>query len=558
MKRIRIILFALLVLVLASCGGVNGDNQRALTHEQAVEQVNSYFTTGKVQYATVAHGEDTSWVGVDTSAEDMPPIDKYPPSVTGGGQINVEIFSSTEKSNANQHRWLDDMAEKFNNSGVTVNGKTVSVTIRPIASGLALDYIKSRKYIPTAYSPANELWGSMIASSGIPVKPVEKRLVGNVAGILMKQATYDSFRKDFGDVTIPNVIKATQAKKLTLGHTDPNQSSTGLNILMQELLAFDPHNPVSQTAADGFRQYQATVPPTSPTTAEMSKVAAKGILDAMIMEAQAYMSEPTLATGWVFTPVGVRHDSPLYALGNASQDQIAALGKFAELCLSPDSQRVASDTFRFNQYNDYAGVPNKLSGQQLFSALDLWKSNKDAGQPVVSVFVVDRSGSMDGSKLTRVKAALRSAAGHINPGNYVGLVSYSDEDNITLDLPIGQFGDRQRSQFAGAINDLRSGGGTATNNALFVGLKLMMEAQANVPNAKLRILVMSDGQQNKGLGLDDTLGVISGLGIPVYGVGFEADLRDLTKLSEPNEGFVINADSDDVTNKLTGLFRQTL
>jgi Ca-activated chloride channel family protein len=147
----------------------------------------------------------------------------------------------------------------------------------------------------------------------------------------------------------------------------------------------------------------------------------------------------------------------------------------------------------------------------------------------VSVFVVDRSGSMDGTKMVNVKAALRSAAGYINPGNYVGLVSYSDEGSITLDLPIGQFDDKQRSLFAGAVNDLNAAGGTATYSALIAGLKLMLDKQVNVADAKLRIIVMTDGARNVGL-----------------------------DFSNHNEGYVINADSEDVASKLKGLLRKEL
>jgi Ca-activated chloride channel family protein len=542
------------ILLLAGCGG---GSAATLDHDQAAEQVGAFVSNGKVEYHDAGHNPDNSWAGVDTSADELPPIDKYPLSVQGNGEINVEIFSSTEKSSAKDHRWLDAVAEQFNASGVTVDGKTVSVSVRPIASGLALDYIKSRVYVPTAYSPSNELWGEMINASGVNAQLVEKRLTGNVAGILMKQDTYDNFVAKYGEVTVANAVKASLAGDLKLGHTDPNQSSTGLNILTQELLSFDSSNPVSPEAAKQFQQFQATVPPTSPTTDEMSKVAAKGLMDAMIMESQAVAAQPSLATGWVFTPAGVRHDSPLYALGNPSADQTSVLQQFAAFAKSDANQQLAG-TFGFNQYNDYHGVDNTYTGAQLFSALDLWKQNKDAGRPVISVFVVDRSGSMAGEKLARVQLALRTAANYINSDNYVGLVSYSSTGDITVDVPIGQFNDAQHSLFAGAVNDLRADGGTATNSAIYAGLDLMLKQQVNVPNAKLRLLVMSDGQQNEGLDINDAISVVQGLGVPVYGVGFEADLSDLSKLAEPNEGYVINADSDDVVSKLKNLFRAEL
>lgn len=551
--------------LLVGCSGPSGGEFQQLTREQAIEQLNSYLNSKTINYETVEHDPDTSWVGIDTTSAELPEISKYPLSVEGKGAINVEIFSSTEKSTAKSgdRRWLDDMAREFNSSGVKVNGKSVSVSVRPIASGMALDYIKSGAYIPDAYTPSNELWGSMIESSGVRTKLVEDRLVGNVAGILMKQDTYDEFKQKYGEVTIPNAIKASQACDgngdcdLKMGHTDPNQSSTGLNFLSQELLSFDPDNPLSKTAAKDFRTYQASVPPVSPTTDEMSKVAAKGILNSMIMEAQAYRNTPELATGWQFSPAGVRHDSPLYALGDASDDQVTALKKFAELCQTEQAQNAATK-YGFNQYNDYAGAKRTMTGSQLFSALDLWKANKDAGKPVVSVFVIDRSGSMEGEKMNRVKEALNNAGGYVSPGTYIGLVSYSSANDITLDLPIAEFDDTQHSLFVGAVNSLSASGGTATNDALLVGLKLMLDKQEQLKNAKLRILVMSDGQQNEGLSLGQTMSVTSALGAPVYGVGFEADLTDLTKLSEPNEGYVINADSEDVGAKLKALLRKEL
>lgn len=257
--------------------------------------------------------------------------------------------------------------------------------------------------------------------------------------------------------------------------------------------------------------------------------------------------------------MGVRHDNPLYALSGLPEDQTEVLRQFAAYTRSPEAQQSAS-SFGFNRHDDYNGATSALSGVQLFGALDLWKQNKDAGLPVVSMFVVDRSGSMDGRKLDRAKQALRSSAGYINPGNYVGLVSYSSGRDITLDLPIGKFDDPQRSRFVGAVNSLRTGGDTATNSALMVALHQMLKAQKDLDlqDAKLRVIVMSDGQQNAGLSLGQATDVVGGLRIPVYGVGFEATLDDLNELAELNEAYTINADSEDGPSKLNALVRGTL
>jgi Ca-activated chloride channel family protein len=541
------------LLTLAAIVGCN--SEQTLNREQALDKLNAYVSD-EVTGTVVEHQADASWVGESDSVNELPPIGKYPLSVLGRGQIDVELFSSTEKSDATTDNWMEVQAKKFNAQNLSVDGKTVSVSVRPIASGLALEYITKRAYVPEAYTPANELWGEMIKSAGVPIETITKRLTGNTAGILMNEAAYDNYTKKYGAVTIDGVVKAVLAKDLVLGHTDPNVSSTGLNIFTQELRAFDSDNPFSPQSLADLRQFQNLIPPASPTTKEMAKVAAKGIMDAMIMESQAYKTQPTLSD-WVFTPCGVRHDSPVYALDDLSAEKKEVLKRFVASCQTSEAQKSAS-SFDFNQHDDYKGVPNEYSGTELFTALKVWKENKDGGRPVISVFIVDRSGSMEGAKLNRVKTALKNSLQYINEENYVGLVSYSSNDDISIDLPIAKFTPKQQSLFAGAVNDFAAGGSTATNSALVVALDMVVKAQAKVPNAKIRVLILSDGEQNEGLPLDDVTGLVNGIAIPVYGVGFEANLTDLQTLADINESYCINADSEDVVYKLRNLFTAEL
>lgn len=553
-KTIAVLLVVILTMSLFGC--FSGQQETALNYDQAVEKLNAYLSRGTVSSKTVTHMADPSWVGDEDAASELPGIDKYPLSISGTGQIDVEIFSSTEKANAKTPGWLDVQAQAFNAQHIQIGGQTVSVSIRPIASGLAFDYVRTQTYVPDAYTPSNELWGSMIEASGVHLQTISDRLTGNVAGIMMEKSTYDSFIKTYGSVTIENVVKAVMAGDIVLGHTDPNVSSTGLNIYVQELRTFDPANPFSDTALSALRQFEALIPAASPTTAEMAKVAQKGILNAVIMESQAFAAYPELSS-WEFSPCGVRHDSPLYALGSLSSEKQQVLEMFSDFCASSDAQTSAS-SLGFNQYDNYPGVENQYTGIELISALKVWKENKDGGKPVISVFIVDRSGSMDGTKLTRVKEALTNSMQYVNESNYVGLVSYSAEDDITIDLPIGQFNAKQQSLFAGAVNDFKAAGGTATNSALVIALDMALKQAASVPDAKIRILIMSDGEQNDGLELYDVKGLVNGLGIPVYGIGFEATLDDLQQLAEINEGYCINADSEDVVYKLKGLFTAQL
>jgi Mg-chelatase subunit ChlD len=555
-KFVSVILAALMLISLFGCSSATSTQEESLNHDQAMEKLNAYISSNKVTSKVVAHKADTSWIGSEDAVNELPDINKYPLSISGTGQINVEIFSSTEKSNNNATGWLDLQAKAFNDQNNQINGKSVSVSVRPIASGLAFDYIKSKAYVPDAYTPANEIWGSMIESTGVPITKISDRMTGNVAGILMQKSAYDNYKKKYGAVTVENVVKATLDGDIVLGHTDPNVSSTGLNIFLQELKSLDPSNPFSDNAISALKQYESLIPAASPTTAEMAKVAQKGILNAVIMESQAFSSYPELSS-WVFSPCGVRHDSPLYSLGSVAPEKGQVLQMFSEFCKSASAQKAAS-SLGFNQYDDYKGISNQFTGNEVISALKLWKENKDGGNPVISVFIVDRSGSMDGSKLARVKEALKNSMQYVNDTNYIGLVSYSSENDVTIDLPIDKFTAKQQALFAGAISDMEASGGTATNNALTVALDMAIKQEKTVPNAKIRILILSDGEQNEGLSLYDVKGLVNGLEIPIYGVGFEANLSDLKQLSDINEGYCIDADSDDVVYKLKGLFTTQL
>jgi Ca-activated chloride channel family protein len=394
----------------------------------------------------------------------------------------------------------------------------------------------------------------MIGSKGASIDVVSDKLTGNTAGILMKKATHKQFIDKYKSVTMENVVKAVLADDLSVAHTDPNISSTGLNIMIQELYAFDSANPFSDTAREQMRKFADKVPPVSPTTAEMVQVASKGLADAIISEYQSWKSDPTLKD-WVFTPVGIRHDSPLYATGSLSADQLKILAEFAEFCSTESAQKEAT-RLGFNPTDGYIGAENKLSGAELYTALDFWKQNKDAGRAVLSVFVVDCSGSMDGEPLNQVKASLMNGVRYINEGYYVGLVSYSSSNDLVIDVPIDKFTSKHCSLFYGATKSLSSRNSTATNSALVVAMDMLVKKQTELGlnDAKLRIILLSDGAQNAGLSMSQVRGMINGLNIPVYTIGYNGNFGSLKELSEMNEAYNIDASSDDVIMKIKELF----
>ncbi|MDR1209478.1 MAG: substrate-binding and VWA domain-containing protein [Clostridiales bacterium] len=483
---------------------------------------------------------------------DLPDVDeKYPPGARAATADYIDIMSSTEKAtDSASDRWLLDMAERFNRSGATVNGRDVSVQVRGIASGAGMDYILSGKYVPDAFTPSNELWGDALAAGGVSLTLAEPRLCGNVAGIALSRAKADEVSSKYGSISMKTITQAVTAGELNFGYTNPFASSTGANFLMSTLYSLSPDDPFSDESVSAFEDFQANVPFVAYTTLQMKEAAKSGVLDGFVFESQQFANTPDLRD-YVLTPFGVRHDSPVYALGNLSAEKREILDMFITFCKSPDSQEAAS-RFGFNQHDGYVCEIAGLSGKDLSAAQKLYKEKKNQGREVMAVFVADISGSMDGAPLARLKESLTKGAKFIGSDVSVGLVTFSNDVNIAV--PIGKFDIGQRSLFAGAIEEMDANGGTAMYDAILVAEDMLWKARQTNPGAKLMLFVLTDGETNRGADLSEVRPVISGLRAPIYTIGYNADIKALQEVSAINEAASINADTADVVYQLQSLF----
>lgn len=484
-------------------------------------------------------------------ADSLPDISKFPITVESTTSDYVEIFSSPEKSGTGVDGWLTEVAEAFNQAGIQVDGKPVSVKIRNIASGTAADYIKSGKYVPDAYTPSNEFWGEMVAASGVNTDMVVQRLVGNVPGIVISKAKYDALVDTYGSVNVKTVTEAIANNELSMGYTDPFASSTGLNFLVTALNTYDSADPLGETAIQGFEKFQANVPFTASTTIQMREAAKSGRLDAFVLEYQTYVNTADLKSGYVFTPFGVRHDSPLYALGQLPENKLEIIRQFAAFAEKDEYQRSAEE-FGFNGLQDYKSELATIDGGTLLAAQKVWKEKKNGAKPIAAVFVADVSGSMDGEPLNRLKESLRQGQKYLGTDNSIGLVSYSS--GVTVNLPIAKYDTNQQSMFVGTVDSLQAGGGTATFDGIAVAMKMLEDYMVNNPNVKPLIFVLSDGETNEGHTLKDIRDLVETVQVPIYTIGYNADIKALESISSINEAASINADTDDVVYKIGNLF----
>ena len=488
----------------------------------------------------------------------LPDIDdSYPPQVRETTSSYIEIFSSTEKAGSGTDGWLTEAAGDFNDARIEIDGKQISLRLRAIPSGEAADYIISGKYRPDAYTPSNELWGEIIISQGVKAELVEERLVGNVAGILLTKAKKDELVNKYGEINTKTIVDAVANDELDMGYTNPFASSTGLNFLISALYAFDSSDLLSDKAVAGFESFQPNIPVVPYTTLQMREAAKSDLLDGFVLEYQTYMNTPEIRY-YEFTPFGFRHDNPMYAIGELSGEKRKILNEFLQFTQQEKYQNLATE-YGFNGLDEYKSEVEPVGGDVVIQAQRLWKDVKNA-KPICAIFVVDISGSMDGKPLNSLKRSLLEGQKYIGGNNLVGLVSYSDDVNI--DLPVAEFNLDHRTLFAGAVYDMQAGGGTATFDAIAVAMQMLIEQKAagpdKDPNLKPRIFVLSDGETNKGHSLKDIRKILEEHGVPVYTIGYNADIPALEEISNITEGACINADTEDVVYKLRNLFNAEL
>ncbi len=548
---------AVLALATAACGLPGEESNEPLEPAEARDRLDELTDEiGWVDAPITRSASIPPPSGADLAAT-LPPLDEFPLRVDSPDPDAVEIWSSTEKSGAagTTDGWMTEVAAAFNDAGVTrADGSRASVDLRSIASGTGYQFIARGEEIPQGFTPSNELWIEMAAEfqTMTEVRPVT---VENVAGIVMKNETADELRATYGDLTPENLVDAVIAGDLVMGYTDPFASSTGLNFLLTVLDSIaegDATQLTSDDVASVFEQFQRQVPFVALTTLQMRDSVENdtGTLDTFVMEWQTYTNTDSLQSGFEFIPFGARHDNPLHAVGDVTAGEAETLELFAEFAEQPQWQELAAELgFDPPPFSPTVETP---AGSTLIDVQSVWKDKKDGGRPVATVFVVDVSGSMEGTRIQSVREAMASAREFIKPETEVGVVEFNDTAMKRLD--IAEFDLNQQGRYAAIAEDLSPGGGTAMYDGIVLGLKMLEDRRAADPDLKTILVVLTDGETTDGLQFDDVDEMIAGLRIPIYTVGFEADLEELGRVSSLVEAANIDASEEDVEFKIAALF----
>ncbi|MDQ2645989.1 MAG: VWA domain-containing protein [Myxococcota bacterium] len=163
-----------------------------------------------------------------------------------------------------------------------------------------------------------------------------------------------------------------------------------------------------------------------------------------------------------------------------------------------------------------------------------------AVRPALAVVpVIDVSGSMAGGKLRAVKRALERLIDHLVPGDRVGLVSFSDDARVLLDL--AEVSEASRSRLRAAVRALAEQG--ATNLAAgFLAGRRVLDAAGLPSTLRTRLVLLTDGQANVGpaIARPELRALVrerlAGASLSAFGFGADCEHSILADLAEEGGG----------------------
>jgi Ca-activated chloride channel family protein len=186
-------------------------------------------------------------------------------------------------------------------------------------------------------------------------------------------------------------------------------------------------------------------------------------------------------------------------------------------------------------------------------------------RPSHTVFVLDTSGSMEGSRLDSLKHALLNLAG-ADTSISGRFASFHNRETITMVLfsstvygqrrfQLGDSGENtsQLQQIRGFVNRLQAGGATAIYDALESAYQIAGTARAIQPDEFYSIVLMTDGENNQGRSgsafLSDYPGwPASWRNIPTFAVLFgEGSPKELHQIADTTGGAVFDGRHADLS-----------
>jgi len=170
--------------------------------------------------------------------------------------------------------------------------------------------------------------------------------------------------------------------------------------------------------------------------------------------------------------------------------------------------------------------------------------------PVLVVAVVDKSGSMDGSKLTSLKETLQFIIKELGKRDKLAIVEY--DTNVTTSLQLTQMTEAGKQQANLVCAALKAGSATNLSGGLMEGLRVIPTELGS--DTVVSTLLLTDGLANHGI--RSAKGIIAmmrkaqseGIGrctVNTFGFGSDHDAAMLKEIAQASEGMYYYIENED-------------
>ena len=200
------------------------------------------------------------------------------------------------------------------------------------------------------------------------------------------------------------------------------------------------------------------------------------------------------------------------------------------------SSFVAEAALRMEARMGHAALPSAAPGETFVLVEVAANATNGEGPraPADVAIVLDRSGSMRGRKLDNALAAVRNMVAQLRPDDTLSLVSYADRaEALVSPTSIRRL---DRLALSRALDRVRTRGHTCISCGIDMARRMLDSGRTS------RILLLSDGQANRGVmddaGLRSLAGLArsEGISIATIGVDVDYDERTMLALAESSNG----------------------
>jgi Ca-activated chloride channel homolog len=159
-------------------------------------------------------------------------------------------------------------------------------------------------------------------------------------------------------------------------------------------------------------------------------------------------------------------------------------------------------------------------------------------QPIDLAVVLDRSGSMEGRKLTDARQAIVRMLNWLSPEDRLALIVY--DNTVQTLFPLTHLTQSHLSQYASAAERITAGGGTNLGGGLQSGIDALMQVPSE--GRQRKVILISDGLANHGITDPVALGHLSAgaaaqrIAVSTVGVGYDFNEFLMTALADHGAG----------------------